>query len=106
MNNDTKLNSEKSFLKISTFIVDITPPVGFPLAFNINEKVGSPIYVRGVVLDDSRTRAVLVSSDIILIYGKAHKQWQEMIAKAAGTSADKVFCTLFIRMTACSFSLS
>jgi len=45
-------------LKIVTFKVDVTPPVGEPLAYDPNEKVETPIYVSGIVVDDGKTRAV------------------------------------------------
>lgn len=78
-------------MKISTFSIDVTPPVGVPIAFGINEKVGSPIYIRGIIIDDSRTRIVMASADFIYICGKAYVQMKKTIAKAAGTTPGNVF---------------
>ena len=78
-------------LKIVTFKVDVTPPIGEPLAYDPNEKVDTPIYVSGVVLDDGTTRAVWVSCDYIYICGESYVMWTEMIAKQAGTVRDNVF---------------
>jgi len=78
-------------LKIVTFQVDVTPPIGEPLAYVPNEKVDTPIYVSGVVLDDGNTRAVWVSSDYIYICGESYITWTEMIAKQAGTTVENVF---------------
>jgi len=78
-------------LKIVTFKVDVTPPVGDPLAYVPNDKVETPIYISGIVLDDGNTRAVWVSCDYIGIYGESFVTWTEMIAKQAETAAENVF---------------
>jgi hypothetical protein len=78
-------------MKIATFTVDVTPPIGNPIAFGINEKMDSPIYVRGAVIDDGQKRIVLASADFIYIWGKAHEQMKKMMAKAAGTVSKNVF---------------
>jgi len=78
-------------LKIVTFQVDVTPPIGDPLAYVPNEKVDTPIYVSGVVLDDGKTRAVWVSCDYIYICGKSYVTWTKVIAQQAGTITENVF---------------
>ncbi len=78
-------------LRIVTFKVDVTPPIGEPLAYVPNEKVDAPIYVGGVVLDDGKTRAVWVSCDYIYICGETYIAWTEAIARAAGTVRENVF---------------
>ncbi|MCL2709825.1 MAG: twin-arginine translocation signal domain-containing protein [Planctomycetaceae bacterium] len=80
-----------SRLKIVTFKVDVTPPVGEPLAYDPNEKVETPIYVSGIVLDDGNTRAVWVSCDYLYICGESYDVWTEMIATQAGTVKENVF---------------
>jgi len=83
-------NRNPSRLRIATFKVDVTPPIGDPLAYVPNEKVDTPIYVSGVVLDDGNTRAVWVSCDYIYICGESYVTWTEAIAKQAGTTAENV----------------
>ena len=78
-------------LKIVTFKVDVTPPVGEPLAYDPNEKVETPIYVGGIVIDDGTTRVVWVSCDYIYICGESYVRWLEMIAQQAGTIRENVF---------------
>ena len=78
-------------LKIVTFQVDVTPPIGDPLAYVPNEKVDTPIYVSGVIVDDGNTRAVWVSCDYIYICGESYVMWTEMIAKHAKTAVENVF---------------
>ncbi len=81
----------KTQLKIAPFCVDITPPIGAPLAYVSNDKVDSPIYVRGLVLDDGQTRAVWAVADIIFYWGKAYHETRALLAKAAQTTPAKVF---------------
>jgi len=78
-------------LKIVTFKVDVTPPIGEPLAYDPNEAVETPIYVSGIVLDDGQTRVVWASCDYIYICGESYVMWLEMIAKQAGTVKENVF---------------
>lgn len=51
--------------EIAPFVTDITPPVGYLIAFGVNEKVDSKIYVRGVVIDDSVSRIIIASADVL-----------------------------------------
>ncbi|MCF7838317.1 MAG: hypothetical protein K9N49_06775 [Candidatus Marinimicrobia bacterium] len=81
----------KHQLKIAPFSIDITPPVGAPLAYVPNDKVDSPIYVRGLVLDDGQNRVVWAVADIIFYWGKAYHETRALLAKAAQTTAAKVF---------------
>lgn len=78
-------------LNAATFCIDITPPVGTFLAYVPNDKVDSPIYIRGMVLDDGSHRAVWVTADVIYFWGKAYRQIRRVIANAAGTTPGKVF---------------
>ena len=88
---DISLADDSAGLKIVTFKVDVTPPIGDPLAYVPNEKVETPIYVSGIVLDDGKTRAVWVSCDFIGIYGESYVVWLEMLAKQAGTVRENIF---------------
>lgn len=81
----------KPKLKIAPFCVDITPPLGTPLAYVPNDKVDSPIYVRGLVMDDGQNRAVWAVADIIFYWGKAYHETRALLARAAQTTPPKVF---------------
>jgi len=78
-------------LKIVTFKVDVTPPIGAPLAYVPNDKVETPIYISGLVLDDGKTRAVWVSCDYLYICGESYDTWTETIAKSAEAPPENVF---------------
>jgi len=77
--------------RIAVFKVEVTPPIGHPLACGVNQRVDAPLYARGAVLDDGRARAVMVSVDFLGIAGRAYREWKGRIARAAGTSAARVF---------------
>ena len=79
-----------NILKAGVFNVDVTPEIGGPIAFGINKKTDSPIFIRGVIIDDSKKRIVLASCDFLYIWGNAYEQMKKVIAKAAGTVPQKV----------------
>ena len=79
--------------KIAPFVVDITPPIGHAIAYGINEKVDSNIYIRGVVIDDSRTRVVIASGDVIYFSFSAYDKMVATLAEAAGTVPENIFLT-------------
>lgn len=70
--------------KLASFTVDITPPVGEPIAFGLNRRVDSPIHVRGVLLDAGRKRLVLAAADVLGLYGDVYRIWRRAIAAASG----------------------
>jgi len=80
-----------TLLKVVTFQVDVTPAIGEQMAYVLNEKVETPIYVSGIVLDDGTTRAVWVSCDYLYLCGEIHVLWTDEIAKSAKVPRDNVF---------------
>ena len=79
--------------KIAPFVIDITPPVGHMIAYGINEKVDSNIYVRGVVIDDSKTRIVIAAADVLYLAFSAYDKMVAAISGAAETAPGNVFLT-------------
>jgi hypothetical protein len=78
-------------MKIASFKLDVTPPVGDWLAYDKNEKIDTSIYIRGVILDDDESRAAIVSCDFLYIWGQTWLDWRKAIAQAAKTSEEHVF---------------
>jgi hypothetical protein len=76
--------------RISTFRVDVTPPIGHSTGCSVNLKVDSPLYVRGLIIDDGAARAVLAVVDFLGLGGRAYAEWQRRIARAAGTTPARV----------------
>ncbi len=77
-------------LKVAPLSVDVTPPVGSQLAYNVMEKAGNSLWAKGIVLVSDQKPVVLVAVDWIGIGGEGHRQFRETIARAAGTSVDRV----------------
>lgn len=80
-----------SLLTMAAFTLDVTPPVGATMAFGVNKGTASPIYIRGILLDDGRVRNVLISCDFLYIWGQAWQTWRGRIAEAASTMKERVF---------------
>ncbi|MCC7299940.1 MAG: hypothetical protein IT583_02545 [Verrucomicrobia bacterium] len=78
-------------LQIAFFKVEVTPPIGAQMAYGVNKKIDTPIFIRGIVIDDGYSRTVIASCDFIYIWGQSWFDWRKAIADAAGTSEDRVF---------------
>lgn len=77
-------------LKVATFDVDASPPKGSPLAYDPTDGVLIPLSCRGVILIGDGKPVVLCAVDWIGIGNGGNTVFREAIAKAAGTSADRV----------------
>ncbi len=77
-------------LRVGRFDVDVSPPVGSPLAYDPCQSVAMSLRASGVVLLGSDDPIVLCSVDWIGIANSAHTKWRTEIAKAAGTTIDRV----------------
>ncbi|MGV3484389.1 MAG: hypothetical protein ACO1RT_08225 [Planctomycetaceae bacterium] len=80
-----------SVLRIGTFDVDATPPVGFMMAYDRVRRVDElGLRCRGIVLLGSDEPIVLCAVDWIGIGNEANDVFRERIAKAAGTVPARV----------------
>jgi hypothetical protein len=81
-------------LSVATFMVDITPPVGSPLCDGLVppvKGVNDPLSARGIILKaDGQAPVVLVALDWVGVGNEGHDAWCEALAKACGTSIDRV----------------
>ncbi|WP_435011594.1 hypothetical protein P12x_002910 [Tundrisphaera lichenicola] len=77
-------------LKVATFAVDATPPIGSPMAYDPTKGVVHPLSCRGIVLIGEGRPIVLCAIDWIGVANDAHAEFREALAKAAGTTADRV----------------
>ena len=78
-------------VKIATFDVDVTPPVGSMMAYDPVVRVDElSLRCRGVVLIGAQEPIVLCSVDWIGIANQSHDSFREVLAKAAGTSPERV----------------
>lgn len=77
-------------LRIGVFQVDATPPLGTPVAYAPARKIEDPLSARGVVLLGAGRPIVLCAVDWIGIANGGHDVWRESLARAVGTSAERV----------------
>jgi hypothetical protein len=80
-------------LSLATFAADVTPPLGSPLCggwIPPVRAVDDPLQARGVVLLGSEQPIVLCALDWVECHGSAHDAWRAALAKAAGTSPNRV----------------
>jgi hypothetical protein len=84
-----KARAERA-LRVGVFAVDASPPVGSPLAYDPTKGVGHPLSCRGVVLVGDGEPIVLCAIDWIGIGNDGHSEFRNGLAKAAGTTAQRV----------------
>ncbi len=77
-------------LSIAPFNVDATPPLGAPIAYTLAERIDDPLSARGIVIMTHEKPIVLCAVDWIGIDNGGHDVWRETLARAAGTSVDRV----------------
>ncbi len=77
-------------IRVGTFLVDASPPIGSPLAYNRCDAVGTPLTARGVVLLGSGDPIVLCAVDWIGISNGGYERWRGEIARAVKTSPHRV----------------
>ncbi len=80
-------------LKLSTFQVDATPPLGSPLCYgNVKPamEIVSPLTARGIVLVGADKPIVLCAFDWVGICNESYDSFRETVAKSVGTTADRV----------------
>ncbi len=81
-------------LRLTTFLADVTPPLGSPLCNGSIRPAGNieePLTARGVVLfPEGDKPIVLCVADFVGIYNASHDAWRAALAEAAGTTPDRV----------------
>ena len=80
-------------LRITTFQCDVTPPVGSALCYGLvppAERIVDPLTAIGIVLLTDEQPIVLCAVDWVGISNAAHGAWCEALARAVGTTMDRV----------------
>ena len=81
-------------MTLSTFVAEVTPPVGHPLQGGVGIRpvatVTDPLYAHGVVLHGAGEPIVICSVDWCGIGNDAHDRWRVVLAEAACTSRERV----------------
>src|SRR5436190_1318729 len=80
-------------LRITTFTVDITPPLGTPLCDALvmpAKEIVDPLSARGVILLPDGEPIVLCALDWVGIGNSGYDEFRAALAKACGTSVGRV----------------
>jgi hypothetical protein len=80
-------------LRVASFNVDVTPPLGAPLCDSLcppASAIVDPLSARGIVLVADAQPIVLCAVDWVGIGNGAYDAWRSAIAKAAGTTTSRV----------------
>ena len=78
-------------VKIATFNVDATPPIGSPVAYASARSIVDPLSARGIIImAGDQKPVVLCAVDWIGIGNGGQDVWKAILAEAAGTTADRV----------------
>lgn len=77
-------------IRAGAFTVDASPALGTPVAYAKTRSVTDSLSVRGIVILSDQKPVVLCAVDWIGIANEGLDVWKEQLAKAAGTTADRV----------------
>jgi len=88
---DPATQSKPASLRLATFDIDATPPVGSDMAYDpVTNKWELGLRARGAVLLGSGEPIVLCAVDWIGIANEGHDAFRNALARAAGTSVNRV----------------
>ena len=82
--------------RVATFGADVTPRLGHPLLgghLAPARSIDDPLFAKGLVLAGAGKPIVLVAVDWCEIRNDAYDRWREALAKAAGTTPERVLVT-------------
>jgi len=78
-------------LRVATFDIDATPPIGYMMAYDPVVRVDAmTLRFRGIVILGQTKPIVLCAVDWLGIANEAHDEFRERLAKAAGTTPERV----------------
>lgn len=86
---------DEATYRLATFAADVTPPLGCPLLGGATvtpavKGVDDPLFVLGFVLLGGDRPVVVAAIDWCEIRNDAYDRWREALAKAAGTTRERV----------------
>lgn len=77
-------------IKIGMFKVNVSPPIGSPVAYAKTRSIVDSLYAKGIILLSDKKPIVLCAVDWIGIANEGQDLWRQSIAKAVGTTIDRV----------------
>ncbi len=82
--------SQAQPIKVGAFVVDASPPIGSPAAYATTRSITDSLSARGIVILSNQKPIVLCAVDWIGIANEGLEVWKDRLAKAAGTTVDRV----------------
>jgi hypothetical protein len=77
-------------LSIAMFSSDATPPMGYDMGYSVVQRFGEPLQIKGVVIIGSGKPIIMAAVDWVTVDGKTRDEWHAALAKAAGSTPDRV----------------
>jgi len=84
---------DDKMIALATFTADITPPIGYPLCagwYPPATKITDQLSAIGIILTGQGKPVVLCALDWAELSNRDHLRWREALAKAVGTTPDRV----------------
>ena len=85
---DSNINSNS--IRVGVFKVNVTPPIGSPVAYANARSIVDSLYAKGIIILSDKNPIVLCAVDWIGIANAGQDAWRESLAEAAGTTIDRV----------------
>ena len=86
----TQCNTESNLIKVGVFEVNVSPPIGSPVAYAKTRSIVDSLYAKGIVIVSDDKPVVLCAVDWLGISNEGQDVWRESLAKAAGTTTDRI----------------
>lgn len=86
----TGCNKYSDHIKVGVFEIDVSPPIGSPVAYANARSIVDSLTAKGIVILSDEDPVVLCAVDWIGIANEGQDAWRESLAKAAGTTTDRV----------------
>lgn len=83
-------NASDTSVRVGAFNVDVSPPIGSPVAYAPARKIVDPLSARGIVLIAGDRPIVLCAVDFVGIGNEGLDAWRKALAEATGTEPMRV----------------
>ena len=85
-----RCNTLTDSIKVGVFEINVTPPVGSPVAYAKTRSIVDSLMAKGIIILSAEKPVVLCAVDWIGIANEGQDAWRKSLAKAAGTTTDRV----------------
>jgi hypothetical protein len=83
-------DTSENLIKIGVFEVNVTPPLGSPVAYAKARSIVDSLWAKGIVILSDEEPVVLCAVDWLGIANEGQDAWRKSLAEAAGTSTDRI----------------